>query len=271
MITDHLRLIRTRAMPWEPHIMHRGSLRKILRHDPATGGYVHLRYFPPGGVDQAARVFHRTVHEGFYFLYGDYPCWEFRGPSDRTGRVEHFCAGTFMDRPAGSLHGRPPGLASATGSEFLMWSSHGNDFDADPLETIAVGFDSDPGPSNTTFRDPVIVHAEDLPWVDHPTLAGARLRRMAGIDRDSPAGLRPATLLYLPPGWQAPPARHHDATTRCWLFVQAGDVRIGLDGATHTLTTGDYLDWRLPARLSLGGTAATGIGCLVFCVGHELA
>ena len=264
-----LKIVDSRAMPWEGHILHKGSLRKILSVDPVTGGYVHLRYFPPGAADQTARVYHSTVRESFFFLSGDYPCWEFTSPADRDGRILTFRQNTYMDRKPVSLHARPPGVHSETGSEMLMWCSHGGDFDADTKETIRVPFDGDFARFGNAFTDPQVVETDDLPWQPHAR-ADLKVRPVA---TSSANGAGPVALVYLPPDWVEAPARVKLApgAGRQFIYVLWGSFGVRAVGKEQNLGVGSYLEWLPSTQIAFGATPVAAAGCVLLCVGHDLA
>jgi hypothetical protein len=263
-----LTILDTRRMPWEGHILHKGSLRKILSVDPATGGYVHLRYFPPGAADQTARVYHCSVRESFFFLSGDYPCWEFTSPADHEGRILTFRQNTYMDRHPLGLHARPPGVHSETGSEMLMWCSHGGNFDADPKETIRVPFEGDFAKFGNDFTDPLVVETDTLPWQPHAR-AGLKIRSVAA---SSANGAGPVALVYLPPGWAETPSRARIApgAGRQFIYVLWGSFGMHANGKEQRLDSGSFIEWLSPTEVALGRTPVAEEGCVLLCVGHDL-
>lgn len=263
-----LTIVDSRSMPWEGHILHKGSLRKILSVDPSTGGYVHLRYFPPGAADQTARVYHSTVRESFFFLSGDYPCWEFTSPAVRDGRILTFRQNTYMDRRPMGLHARPPGVHSETGSEMLMWCSHGGNFDADPKETIRVPFEGDFAKFGNDFTDPLVVETDTLPWQPHAR-AGLKLRFIADSSANE-AG--PVALVYLPPGWLEAPSRAQfvPGVGRQFFYVLWGSIGVRANGQEQKLGTGSYVEWQPSSKIAFGSIPVADEGCVMLCVGHEL-
>ncbi len=254
-------------MPWEGN---GDSVRKLLRNDPVAQRTVILRYFPPGDASVPHRWYHRTVRETFLFLWGSYPGWEFAAPDDTQGRVEPYGAGAFMDRPPYSLHGRRP-AASAVGSEFLQWHSHGGNFDADADESLALPFGSD-APPGVTFRGPVIVQTDALPWQPHPALPGALIRTVSAHEDGAPVGHYPIVQVSLPRGW-TPPADMRIVALggRPWLFVLWGGIDLIAGGVTYGARRGGYLDWQAPGAVALAPTLVAAEGCTVLCVGHTLS
>ena len=257
----------TRTMSWESH---GDSMRKVLHEDPVAQRSIILRYFPPNQASTPFRWFHRTVRETFLFLWGEYRGWEFTAPEDRDGRVVVFRQGTFMDRPPRSLHGRRP-AASAIGSEFLQWHSHGGSFDADPQESFALP-DGAAIPDGPPFRSPKIVETDDLPWRAHPRLPGASIRQLSAHEEGAAAGRYPIALVSLPHGWVASPeGRIAGAGGRPWLFVLWGSVGLNVAGVDLRARRGCYLDWQAPSEVRFADEPVAEEGCVAFCVGHTLS
>lgn len=266
-MTEAYTLHDTAAMPWEHHVIP-GSIRKVLHVDPRTAGYVHLRYAFPGKIEKSVRRYHRTVRETFYFLGGDLPDWEFRSAADTTGWDVTFRDGHFMDRPPRSVHGRGSHQMCETGGTFLIWSTHGDEFEADLQESIYLDFDGNFDNHGRDFTVPNIVDTAKLDWTPHPRVKGWKQRMVSASETGAPDGFYPVTLVHLPEGSAAGQALTTDRNRR-WLFLVHGTMTLR-DGARDIpLRKGAYLDWRAPAALSVHAVGAE--GCTVLCIGHALA
>ena len=280
MESGSYRLIDTDSLSWEKHVIGNG-IRKVLHVDPQSGACVHLRYHPPGGSPfRDRRVYHRTVRETFFWLFGDLPNLEFSAPEDREGRPIVYRDGMFMDRPPLSLHGRRTNQESETGSVFLIWSSHGGEFEADQVETCPVPLDGDASSFREAWTAPHVVDSKTLAWEPHPSMAGLKRKRLAGPPGDALAGFYPASLVHVPPGWQPETLPWHGPghRARTWLHVVEGDLPVavfpggsGSSGKTLRLRKGTYLDWTPPAVLGFQSGEVSEVGCVVLCVGHEFA
>ncbi len=254
----------TSAVAWEPHVLG-GSIRKVLDRDDETGGYVHLRYVPPGGAAKG-RQLHLSVRETFYWLYGDLPSWEYDSPTDLDGHVRLFRRGTFMDRWPLSVHGRKPLPESRTGSEFLIWSSGGVEFETDPNESIPIPFSPDPGDFGDTFTSPVVIDSESLPWAPHPRGVGLLQR---SLDAGTGDGRRyPISLVQIPPGWSAAGGLA-PALRRCWIYGVQGSVEAMFDDVRVRINEGVFARWGVGTDVQLAPEASAG-GCTLLCVGHAL-
>ena len=249
------------GIPWEPHALP-GSIRKVLATDKRTGSYVHRRYVFPGSVPQPARRYHRSVRETFLFLWGHLPSWEFNDVADTEGHFVEFRRGTFMDRPPFSIHGRHPEAKSVTGCEFLIWTSHGGEFEADPLESEQVPFSGPSGVAPFSATQVVVIDTESLDWVDHPSLDGVSTKVLS---RESPGGggIDPVVLVYLPPSW---PSRNLSLTftERGWAYVVAGSMRL----ANTSWEVGTFASWATATGQDSGPRAVGREGCLCLTVGR---
>lgn len=257
----------TATMPWENHVIP-GSIRKVLYVDPRTQGYVQLRFALPGKIDQSVRRYHRTVRETFYFLGGDLPDWEFRGASDTKGWDVVFREGDFMDRPPRSVHGRGSHQTSETGGTFLIWSTHGDEFEADMKESIYLDFEGNFDNHGRDFTVPNILDTAKLEWTPHPRVPGWKQRMVSASEGGAPAGFYPVTMVHLTEGSGAGRMLTTDSDRR-WLFVLDGSMTLADGAQAFPLRKGAYLDWRAPAQLSVKGVG--GAGCTVLCIGHALA
>lgn len=257
----------TASMAWQDHVIG-GSIRKVLYVDPQTKGYVHLRFAQPGKPEQSVRRYHRTVRETFYFLGGDLPDWEFKSAADTKGWDVTFREGHFMDRPPRSVHGRGSHQTSEAGGTFLIWSTHGDEFEADLKESIYLDFDGNFDNHGRDFTVPNIVDTAKLDWVPHPTVKGWKQRMVSLNEKGAPPAFYPVTMVHLPAGSAAGQTLTTDGHRR-WLYVVNGTMTLQDGSQDLSLRKGAYLDWCAPAKLSVKD--AGGEGCTVLCVGHALA
>ena len=249
-----------------------GSLRKVLHVDPRSGGYVHLRYAKPGGRPKS-RHYHRSVRESFFWLEGDLPVWDYNDAVDDCGRLTTFRRGFHMDRPPRSIHGRKPEPESVTGSLFLIWSSTGGEFEADANESIRVPFDEGCDSPGDRYTAPTIVNSESMPWRPHPSVSGWRVKRLS-TGNDQGACRYPVSLVHVPPGWSLPEEHLKIRTgNEFWLYLLSGDlpVRMGEPGDCLALRERDFLWWGEGVDLTLERVRPSEIGCVLLCVGHEMA
>ncbi len=262
-------VIDTSTVPWEPYAIG-NSMRKVLDLDDGTGGCVLLLYFPPGG-EPVRRQLHLTVRETFFWLYGDFPFWEYDSPTDLDGHVVVYRRGTFMDRWPRSIHGRKPQPGSCTGSEFLIWTSGGGDFETDADESIQIPFSPDPGDFGDTFTSPIIIESDSLPWSPHPQAAGLLQRTLdtgAGDTGTGDASRYPISLVQIPPGWTST-GNLSPALRRCWVYGVHGSVGAMFDGVGVQISEGGFARWDAGTSVQFAPEPSDG-GCTLLCVGHAL-
>lgn len=260
-----LRVARTDDLSWEPHVMG-SSIRKVLDRDTATDSYVHYRYLPPGAANAPVRRLHLTISETFFFLEGALPSWEFDNPDDESGRIVTFRAGTLMDRVPYSVHGTGPDLTTDVGSTFLMWTSGGGEFEADPAESIQIPF-SGPKPAfDAPFTAPLVVDSNALPWEPHPENAGWKRRVISADEAITP---RPVSIVFVPPNWRADDGQIATTPHRCFAYVLSGAITLRQGGASVELRKDTYVRWDPNATPSV--ETASPVGATLLCVGHELA
>ncbi len=265
-------LIRTDQVEWRPFLDIPGFMEKPLWYDAETGARRTIWHIPPAWgetliPDEAMLHYHRSVYERSYFLFGDFPHWEFDGFDDMEGYVEVMREGLFMDRPPMSLHGLKPGLYSQTGAIILYWNTgRGTSIAEEGYadESIDVlASRRDPG-LRATLNPVRLIRHHDMPWQDDPRRPGWKTKRLA----DEAQGGDPVTLIFVAPGDHATGSDvSSDGTfVRPWTYVLSGDMRIGSDVSVQA---GDYLDWDagdgLPGSITAGPT-----GCLALCIGHTL-
>lgn len=267
MTTQPYTLHDTAAMPWEHHVLP-GSIRKVLYVDPKTEGYVHLRYAFSGKAGQSVRRYHRTVRETFFFVGGDLPDWEFKDANDTKGWDVVFREGDFMDRPPRSVHGRGAHQTSEAGGTFLIWSTHGDEFEADLQESIYLDFEGNFDNHGRDFTVPNIVDTGKLDWTPHPKVKGWMQRMVSLNEAGAPPAFYPVTMVHVPMGSAAGQALTTDEHRR-WLYVVNGSMTLSDGSQDLALRKGAYLDWRAPAKLTV--KAAGGEGCTLLCIGHALA
>lgn len=143
---DDLRLLDTRAMPWEDFSGIEGGRIKVLKRNERGDADIMMVWLPPGelpSVELPHRHYHSTVHEYALCLSGDMPHWEYENAEQARGDVVVIREGVFMDRAPGSIHGLEAGQTSATGSVVLMWRDGVGTFVDEPAaanETFDVPF-----------------------------------------------------------------------------------------------------------------------------------
>lgn len=264
------RVLDTDSMPWEAHVRPRANeLRKVLHVDPDTNGYLHLRYVPPSVSTRSTRIFHRTVRELGFWISGDLRSWNYASPHDQNPVCYPSRRYVFMDRPPRSVHGAEPGRRSFVGTQLLLWSTHGGEFEMDPAETVTIGERDEF--SDISFTMPGMIQTATLPWCRHPAVPEWMIKEVAPADYGVPLRIVPVNLVFVPANWQSEGFFVQSREQRCWLFLLAGSLQVTLpEQGITSLREGAYVDWRRPARIALHGAGGPE-GAVVLCVGHDLS
>jgi hypothetical protein len=259
----------SRSMPWVPHVLE-GSVCKVLDTDADADNYVQLRYVVPGGAPRGRRL-HLSVNETFYFTFGDFPSFEYDSMQDLAGHVENYTKGKFMDRMPHSIHGREPEPESVTGSELLIWTSHGGEFEVDTVETVHFPNTPDAeAPAGTSPHPaPAIVDSHVLSWQDHPQSPGVQQKILSAEDNAPNKTPRPVKLVYLPSRWPEAPLALNAVETRAWVYCLAGGAGLTVDGTDYVLSEGAYLRWQ--PGVSATVTQSAPDGCRLLVVGHDFS
>jgi hypothetical protein len=77
---------------------------KLLFSLKGGGNLLYVKFNPGWSADGTEAHYH-TFHEWGYVLDGDFPLFEFVSPKQKKGTLMNMRPGTFMDRPAYSIHG----------------------------------------------------------------------------------------------------------------------------------------------------------------------
>jgi len=179
------------------------------------GAFIHATWsptwdtqMPSGGMGSHYHLW----HEWAYMLNGDLVIHEPVSPYQRNGAIYRYVEGTWLDRPAYTLHGggwATGGLRSQNPVTLII-------FEEGDGSVVTVGpngdhfkpdFPDKPDPYEPQwqaveqFARPWIVHsASDLEWEDDKKVSG---RLLKWLSDDLKGGFR-AQLIKIPPGWEAP-------------------------------------------------------------------
>lgn len=216
-------IIDTENMPWTQPVRGYGWRIKSLFHDTDTGDRLVMIDVPigsPGGLNH-----YHDFHEWCYWLSGDFVNNEFMSPYQRVGPFTQFREGTFLDRPAYSLHGYEHGrLESQVGGSCLIMEEGGRTINVIPGEP---GYSDEFKDVNHWANPRIVDTLRDMPWEPDTQAEGVMIKYLVENQRD---GFR-ATLRRLPAGWrssQAPDfaAPYYYRKAHQFNFVLAGDMRL---------------------------------------------
>ena len=137
MESGSYRLIDTDSLSWEKHVIGNG-IRKVLHVDPPRAAPMFTcATTRPGGL--------RFAIGGFTIALPERPSsgclaicrtWSSRRPKIGRADPSFIETGCSWTAPPLSLHGRRTNQESETGSVFLIWSSHGGEFEGNYIHAL---------------------------------------------------------------------------------------------------------------------------------------
>jgi hypothetical protein len=243
-----LQIVNINEMPYDTEPRFRAKSKTFFRSEEGT--FIHAEWSPTWGTTMPSGgglgSHYHLWNEWAYMLKGDLVIQEPVSPYQRNGAMYRYVEGTWLDRPAYTLHGggwATGGLRSQNPTTLIL-------FEEGDGSVVTIGPDGDhfkpdfpdkPDPYEPDwqgveqFPRPWIVHSgSDLEWEQDPMLAG---RLLKWLSDDLKGGFR-AQLVKIPPGWTAP-----EGTQRTY-FEHASVMRYMLYG--------DMLVWEF------GGPGAEG-------------
>ncbi len=229
-----LQIVDVNAMDWDERPRFKTKSKTFFRGD--KGSFVYSRFSPTWDTKPFAGgplgSHYHLWNEFAYILEGDLVVTEPVSPYQQNGALYRYVEGTWLDRPAYTLHGggwATGGLRSQNPCVLII-------FEEGDGSVVTVGpdgdhykpdFDDTPDPYDPDwqavkqFPRPWIVHsATALEWEDDKELAG---RLVKWLSDDQLEGFR-ARLVKIPPGWTPP-----EGTPRTY-FEQANRMRYVIYG-----------------------------------------
>ena len=209
--------------------------RKVVFHDPASKDTLSILYTQPG--IPGAQVHYHTFHEWAYNIKGDFTNNESTCPQQRTGPLQRFREGNFLDRPPHSLHGgergRTPWMTSQVGSIILIMEEGGESYTVEEVTEGQQGMKyaptADPNFKNIKqWAIPRIIDTlNKMPFQPDPQVPGLGVKWLAD---DHSRGFRVITR-YLPAGWNSSQAPqfirpYYYRQAHQFIFLIAGDLSI---------------------------------------------
>ncbi|MCY4339537.1 MAG: hypothetical protein OXD47_12225 [Gammaproteobacteria bacterium] len=233
-----LQIIDVGNHPWDTSPRFRSKTKTFFK-GPNDSSLIYASFAPRWDMNPPADPLgshYHHWHEWAYILDGDFVIHEPVSPHQKSGMLSHFTQGTWLDRPAYSLHGggwEVGGKRAQNACTLLIFEEgdgsvvtvgpHGDHFKPD--------FPDRPQPYRPDwqaveqFTRPWIVHTTtDLEWETDSAAPG---RMLKWLSDDQQEGFR-ARLVKIPPGWTAPPQRkagYYQRANRL-IYVLYGEVSI---------------------------------------------
>lgn len=220
-----------------------GGQSKTLLRTPNDGSLIWAHWPPRADVgppEDPLGVHYHTWHEWAYVLDGDFVLHEPVSPRQRHGAAHRYRQGTWLDRPAHTLHGGTwvtGGIQSQGASTFILFEEGdgsvitlgpdgGQHFKPDSPDQDPDSVTIDRGPAPAWNRPWLVDTIGDLEWERDPEFPG---RALKWLSDDPSRGFR-ARLVKVPAGFTYPDKvagkyRHYDHAQRL-IYLLYGDLRV---------------------------------------------
>ena len=217
------------AMEWDDRFRmgNVGTSQGKLLYRNDEGAFMFYVAFSPGWDAINKDRHYHNFHEWGFVLEGDFMLYEFVSPVQEKGSLVHMRAGTWMDRPAYSIHGNrsevmerqqipPPSL-------HLAFAEGGKNIALDPESPMY----SDEWKDVEQFNNAHFRHTarpDEMEWETDPELPGASVKWLSD---DWQGGFR-SVIRYVPPGWSHPdaPQRTYFKKAQRFYFFLYGDLKV---------------------------------------------
>jgi hypothetical protein len=211
--------------------------RKRLFEDPRTGSSLEYREHPIGVP--GAQVHYHTFHEWVFWLCGDFTNNESTSPMEHMGPLQRYREGTFLDRPAYSLHGgekgREPFMESQIGGcDLVMEEGEGGNKGTFFVEPGTPGYNySTDWKKVKQWTVPRLIDTiGGMPWEADPAVPGLYHKYLAD---DPSRGFR-VILRRLAPGWNIWQSPRSARFARAYYYKQARQFNFMLVGDLNIQT-----------------------------------
>jgi hypothetical protein len=223
-----LQIVNVGEFPWDDPARFGAKTKTFFHSD--TGSFVYIRFRPTWDtempVDRLGPHYH-IFHEWAYVLGGDYVIYEPVSPYQRNPPLYRFVEGTWLDRPAYSIHNGnwATGGVRAQNPNTMILFEEGNTgvTIVDPSKPSDTG--ADDWRAAEQFTRPWIVDSGSaLEWEQDTQVEG---RLLKWLSDDMKEGFR-AQLVKIPPGWTAPegtPRTYFERASRM-RYVIYGDMLV---------------------------------------------
>ena len=230
------------AMEWDDRwrMGNQGTSQGKQLYASKEGAFMLYVYFAPGWNAINVDPHYHDFHEWGYILEGDFPIYEFVSPQQKTGTLVSMRAGTWMDRPAYSIHGnRADAMARQKvppGSVQLVFAEGGRTVSLNPKLSMY----SNDWKKVKQFNHAHFQHTastEVMEWEESEELPGTSVK---WLSEDLQGGFR-ARLRYAPAGWQhsGAPQRSYFKKAQRFVYVLFGDLKVwtskGPEGSGETM------------------------------------
>lgn len=235
---NSLNVIDVDEFAWDKEPRFKSKTKTILR-GPNNSSLIYAQFaprwdmFPP--MDPLGPHYHHW-HEWAYVLDGDFVIHEPVSATQKSAMLSHFQQGTWLDRPAYTLHGgvwEIGGMRAQNACTLIIFEEgDGSVVTLGPKgDHFKPDFPDKPVPYNPdwqsvkNFEHPWIVHsATDLEWENDPSDSGKRVKWLSDSRGDGFRG----RMVKIPPGWKAgaDDAAHYFKKANRMIYMLYGDVTL---------------------------------------------
>ena len=243
-----LNVVDVNTVDWDERFSmgkHRRSKGKLLytNEDGATLLYIN---FVPGWDAYLTDWHYHDFHEWGYVLDGNFIHYEFVSPAQKLGSMVRMRKGTWMSRPAYSIHGNRSEVMTrqkiTPASVHLAFASGGETISLDPeSRRYSDSWKDVKHWTNAHFQHSAI--PEEMEWETDKELPGVSVKWLSD---DWQGGFR-SVLRYAPPGWSHPqaPQRDYFNNAQRFYYILYGDLKVGTaagpdDDGQHVTVRKDY-------------------------------
>ena len=225
-----LNTVDVNALEWDERFRMgtKDTTKGKLVYSNSEGAILFYVYFAPGwDAVNKHRHFH-TFQEWGYVLEGDFPLYEFVSPAQKMGTLVNMRAGTWMDRPAYSIHANREDAMERQkippSSLQLLFAEGGKNVSLNPESPMY----SDSWKDVKQWTRANFQHTattEVMEWEDDKELPGVSVKWLS----DNWQGGFRSVLRYAPPGWSHPgaPVRSYFQKAQRFFYILYGDLKVG--------------------------------------------
>ena len=224
-----LGIVDVNSLPWDERFRmgSKQTTKGKLLYTNKSGAILFYTHFSPGwDAVNKDRHYHNFAEWG-YVLDGDFLLYEFVSPNQKKGTLVEMRQGTWMYRPAFSIHGNRSDVMErqrvTPGSTQLLFAEGGKNYVLDPDSPMY----TDDWKTVKQFYQPHYQQTatpEVMEWEEDAELPGVLVKWLY----DGMAGGFRAKLRYAPPGWHhsgGPERSYYDSAQR-FMYVLYGDIKI---------------------------------------------
>jgi len=259
-VWESIEFINVNQVPWDDRFRmgKAGSTNgKLLFFNPEGGTLLYVQFNPGWDADGAEAHYH-TFHEWGYVLDGSFPLYEFVSPKQKKGTLVQMKEGTFMDRPAYSIHGNRSSAMKrqliTPGSTQLIFYESGKTISLNKKNKSY----SDEWMNVEEFFSANFQHTPDtniMEWEADEDFQGTMVKWLSDHTN---MGFT-AKLRYAPAGWkyESPEKMSYNKDGYRFMYILSGDMRIEKSPSNNEelLAKKDYLIVQKPNSLWYWGAS----------------